>query len=117
MPTTDKLQQIALHALEDLKAIDIVTLDVRSITTIADTMIICSGNSNRHVKSLANNVITEAKKNKVTYLNFEGEREGEWIIVDLGDVVVHIMQAAARDFYRLEDLWEPIQIQRERSAK
>lgn len=112
-----ELQKIALDALHDLKAIDIVTLDIRGLTTIADTMIICSGSSSRHVKSLADNVITEAKKHKVTYLNFEGEKEGEWIIVDMGDVIVHVMQVATREFYKLEDLWEPIQLQREKNAK
>ena len=113
--STATLQDLAVNALNDLKAIDITIIDVREITTIADTMIICTGRSTRHVKSLAENVITEAKKHKVTYLNFEGEREGEWIIVDLGDVVVHIMQPVAREFYNLEDLWEPVQMQREQS--
>jgi ribosome-associated protein len=113
--STATLQELAVNALNDLKAIDLTIIDVREITTIADTMIICTGRSTRHVKSLAENVITEAKKFKVSYLNFEGEREGEWIIVDLGDVVVHIMQPAAREFYNLEDLWEPVQMQREQS--
>jgi ribosome-associated protein len=113
---TEELQKIALDALHDLKAIDVVTLDVRSLTTITDTMIICSGNSSRHVKSLADKVITEAKHHKVTHIKFEGEREGEWIVVDLGDVIVHVMQSSVREYYRLEDLWEPIQLQRERNA-
>jgi ribosome-associated protein len=113
---TEELEKIALDALNDLKAVDIVTLDIRDITTIADTMIICSGRSSRHVQSIAASVITDAKKNKVTYINFEGESEGEWIVVDLGDVIVHVMQAVAREFYNLEDLWEPIQMQRERKA-
>jgi ribosome-associated protein len=112
---TEELQVLATDALNDLKAIDLVTIDVRDITTIADTMIICSGSSSRHVKSLAENVIVQAKKQHVTYINFEGEREGEWVIVDLGDVIVHVMQAATREFYNLEDLWEPVQMQREKS--
>jgi ribosome-associated protein len=114
---TEQLQQLALDALNDLKAIDIVTLDVRGLTTIADTMIVCSGRSARHVQSIAQNVITSAKQHQLTYINFEGEREGEWVIVDLGDVIVHVMQAATREFYRLEDLWEPILLQRERNTK
>jgi ribosome-associated protein len=101
---TEDLEKIALDALNDLKAMDIVTLDIRDITTIADTMIICSGRSSRHVQSIA------------TYIHFEGERDGEWIIVDLGDVIVHVMQENARDFYKLEDLWAPIQLERERYA-
>jgi ribosome-associated protein len=109
------LRDLAVNALNDLKAIDLTVIDVRDITTIADTMIICTGRSSRHVQSLAENVITEAKRQQVTYLNFEGQHEGEWIIVDLGDVIVHVMQPAAREFYNLEDLWEPVQMQREQS--
>jgi ribosome-associated protein len=109
------LRDLAVTALNDLKAIDLTVIDVRDITTIADTMIICTGRSSRHVQSLAENVITEAKRQHVTYLNFEGQKEGEWIIVDLGDVIVHVMQPAAREFYNLEDLWEPVQMQREQS--
>jgi ribosome-associated protein len=115
MLTTEELQNLALNALNDLKAINPVTIDVRDITTIADSMIICSGSSSRHVKSIAENIITEAKKHKVSYINFEGERDAEWVIVDLGDVIVHVMQAHARTFYNLEDLWEPVLMQREKS--
>ena len=111
----EDLQNIALDALNDLKAIDVVTYDVRGMTTISDTMIICTGRSTRHVKSLAENVVTEAKAKKVDYIKFEGLREGEWVIVDLADVVVHIMIPSARDFYNLEDLWEPIKELREHS--
>lgn len=104
---TETLQKIAIDALEDLKAIDIVTIDVRTLTTIADTMIVCTGRSNRHVISLAENVVTNAKKHHVKFIHIEGKREGEWVIVDLGDVIVHVMQAATRELYSLEDLWEP----------
>ena len=111
---TEKIQEIALKALEDLKGIDIVSFDVKGMTTITDVMIICSGRSNRHVKSLAENVSMMAKQAKVSTVRMEGEREAEWIIVDLGDVVVHVMVPAAREFYHLEDLWEPVQKQREK---
>ena len=105
---TEQIVKFATHALNDLKAIDIITIDIRPLTFIADTLIICSGRSNRHVKSLAENVIVEAKKQQLGFIKSEGEREGEWIIADLGDVVVHVMLQSARDFYNLEDLWEPV---------
>lgn len=113
---TEQLQNIALEALNDLKALDLITIDVREITTLADVMIICSGRSNRHVKSLAENVVTKAKQNHLSYIKTEGEKEGEWVIVDLADVIVHIMLPATRTFYNLEDLWEPIQELREQNA-
>jgi len=105
---TDELQTLAIEALNDLKALDLIIIDIRQQTNIADTLIICSGRSNRHVKSLANNVVTKAKQRHVSYIKTEGEKEGEWVIVDLGDVIVHVMLPATREFYNLEDLWEPI---------
>lgn len=113
---TDELQTLAVEALDNLKAIDLVTIDVHEITSITDTMIICSGSSNRHVKSLAENVVKKAKEQNLNYIRTEGEKEGEWIIVDLGDVVVHIMLPSMRDFYNLERLWEPIKTIREQRA-
>lgn len=110
---TEQLQTLALDALNQLKAIDLVTIDVHNLTSLMDTMIICSGSSNRHVKSLAANLVKKAKEHHVSYLKTEGEQEGEWVIVDLADVVVHIMLPATRDFYQLEDLWEPIDTMRE----
>ena len=109
----EQIQQLAIDTLNDLKAIDIVSINVRGLTSITDIMIICSGRSSRHVKSMAENVVTAAKQNKLSYIKMEGEREGDWVIVDLADVVVHIMLPAMRDFYRLEDLWEPVLKQRE----
>lgn len=114
---TDTIQALALGAIHDLKAINAVTYDVREITTISDVMIICTGTSNRHVKSIAENVVKKAKEAKLSYIKMEGEREGEWVIVDLADVIVHVMLPAARQFYSLEDLWEPIEQMREKRSK
>lgn len=110
---TEQIQTIATDALNDLKALDIVTFDVRSLTSLTDVMVICSGRSTQHVKSLAQNVVKQAKAAELNYIKMEGEREGEWIIVDLADVVVHVMIQSARAFYNLEDLWEPINQLRE----
>jgi ribosome-associated protein len=112
----EQIQALTVEALNNLKAIDLVTIDVREITSITDTMIICTGTSNRHVKSLAENVVKQAKEHNLSYIKTEGEQEGEWIVVDLADVVVHIMLPATRVFYNLEDLWEPIQTMREQRA-
>lgn len=99
------LQKTALQALEDLKAQDIVALDIKKISNIADMIIICSGTSNRHVKALADNIVEHAKKAKFQVLGVEGETDCEWVLVDFGDIIVHIMQAKTREFYELEKLW------------
>jgi len=113
---TEQLQNIAVEALNDLKALDLITIDVHEITSLTDTMIICSGRSTRHVISLAENVVMKAKQNNLSYIKTEGQKEGEWVIVDLADVIVHIMLPATRTFYNLEDLWEPIKELREQHA-
>lgn len=104
----EELRDLAVTVLDDMKGIDIVTIDVRTLTSITDYMVICTGRSTRHVKALAESVATKAKEVKVDFVHTEGERESEWILVDLGDVVVHLMLAATRSFYSLEDLWEPV---------
>lgn len=102
---TDDLRALARRALEDLKAEDIIELDVRDKTSVADYLFIASGSSNRHVKSIANNVIAEAKHSGHQPLGVEGELEAEWVLVDLGDIIVHVMQPQVREFYDLESLW------------
>ncbi|NIA27703.1 MAG: ribosome silencing factor [Desulfobulbaceae bacterium] len=103
--TIDDLKKLAITALEDLKAEDITILDVKDKTTVTDWVIIASGTSSRHVKSIANNVIAEAKKAGKPPLGSEGEEDGEWVLVDMGDIVVHVMQKQVRDYYDLESLW------------
>jgi len=102
----DKLKKIVVDALEDLKAKDIVEIDVRDQSDVTDLMIIASGSSSRQVKSLAENVRQTAKDNGVESLGMEGEDTGEWVLVDLGDIVVHVMQEPVRKFYQLERLWQ-----------
>lgn len=101
----DAVEKLVLETLENTKAIDIVSLDVAAISSMMSKIIIASGTSTRHAKSLANNVVVAAKKAGLQPLGVEGQAGGEWVLVDLGDVVVHLMQAEARDFYELEKLW------------
>lgn len=101
----EALKQLVIDALDELKAINTVSLDVSALTDVMDYLVITSGTSSRHVKSLASNVSMEAKKQGVRPLGIEGNDVGEWVLVDFGDVVVHVMLPATRDFYDLERLW------------
>jgi len=112
----EDLRDLVMKVLDDVKGIDIITMDVRTLTTITDYMIVCTGRSTRHVKALADEVVIKAKEKHASFVRTEGDRESEWILVDLGDVVVHIMLAATRSFYSLEDLWEPIKDLREQKT-
>lgn len=103
--TTEQMKQLALTALEDLKAQDVQVMDVRGMTSITDVMIVASGTSDRHVKALADNVVEAVKKHGVEPIGVEGESSREWVLVDLGDVIVHVMHPQTRAFYNLEKLW------------
>lgn len=102
-----KLQKTAVNALEDIKARDIEVLDVRKQTSLCDSLIIASADSNRQVKALADHVRDRLKEAGATIIGVEGEESAEWILVDAGDIVVHIMQPAIRAYYNLEELWAP----------
>ena len=104
--STASLVKLVLGALEDMKAVNVQTIDVRGITDIADVMIIASGNSDRHVRSIAENVVTAAKHAGHPPNGVEGKVDAEWVLVDLHDVVAHIMLPRVREFYRLESLWD-----------
>jgi len=101
----DELKNIVLDALDDLKAKDTVVIDVRDKSTVTDIMIVATGTSNRQVKSLAENVTVKSKASGVIPIGVEGADAGEWVLVDLGDVVVHVMLDPVRRFYQLERLW------------
>jgi ribosome-associated protein len=102
---SEPLKELVIEALDDLKAVNTVSLDVTDLTDVMDYMVVASGTSNRHVKSLADNVCMEAKKQGMRPIGVEGQDAGEWVLVDFGDVVVHLMLPATRDFYDLERLW------------
>lgn len=101
----DQLLELVTTALEDIKAQNIRTLDVRGKTTLADFMVIASGTSGRHVQSAAEAVAMEAKQAGIQPLGIEGQESQEWVLVDLNDVIVHVMLPETRDFYNLEKLW------------
>lgn len=106
MLKSDQLKDIVVNVLDESKAQNIIVMDVRSLTTITDYMILGSGTSDRHVKSLAEKIVETAKNLGEQPLGIEGDRECEWVLVDLHDVVVHVMLPRVRDFYQLEKLWE-----------
>jgi ribosome-associated protein len=100
------LQGIVTAALDDMKAVNVKVLDVRGLTDIADTLIVASGNSDRHVRSIADRVIQRVKEAGFRPFGTEGKRDGEWVLVDLHDIVVHVMLPRVREFYGLERLWD-----------
>lgn len=105
-PRSTPLENIVTAALDDMKAVNVRVLDVRGLTDIADTFVIASGNSDRHVRSIADRVIQKARAAGFRTHGLEGERDSEWVLVDLSDVIVHVMLPRTREFYGLERLWE-----------
>ena len=103
---SQELVELVEESMRDLKAVDIHVLDVGAMTSITDFMVIASGTSDRHVRSIADRVVERAKLAGLSALGIEGHEYGEWVLVDLGDVVVHVMQPVTRDFYKLENLWD-----------
>jgi len=103
--TAETLSRELASALDAMKAMNIRTLDVRGLTSVADFLIIASGRSDRQVRALAQKAVECAKELKTPVLGIEGEREGEWVLVDLGDVIVHVMHPETRAYYQLEKLW------------
>ena len=102
---SEALTDLVVDALEDVKAKDIVRLDVRDMTTVTDYMVVASGTSNRHVKALVENVAEKAKEAGHRPVGIEGEEGGEWVLLDLQDTLVHVMLPKVREFYNLEKLW------------
>ncbi|MBY7975026.1 ribosome silencing factor [Vibrio fluvialis] len=101
----EELKDFLADKADDMKAVDIVTLDVQGKSSVTDYMIICTGTSKRHVSSIADHVASEAKKAGVEPLGIDGENEGEWVVVDLGTTMLHVMQEEHRAMYQLEKLW------------
>jgi ribosome-associated protein len=101
----EEIAKVAVNALEDIKGENIVVIDTEELSPLFSRMIVCTGNSNRQVKSLANNVAEEFKKHQIDIVGIEGEQGGEWVLVDSGDLVVHIMLPQVRAYYDLESLW------------
>lgn len=105
MLTIEEKTQAVVAALEDIKATDITVLDTSKLSSLFERMVIASGNSNRQTRALADNVVVKLKERGEEILGREGEETGEWILIDLGEVIMHIMQPAVRAYYNLEELW------------
>lgn len=108
-----ELKEQVIKALEDVKGQEIVCMDIRELTDIADFMIVATGNSNRQVKALVNNVVEEVKKSGVQPIGVEGQEQAEWVLVDLADVIVHVMLPKVREYYDIESLWSMTPSKRE----
>jgi ribosome-associated protein len=115
LPLED-IKAAVVDALEDIKAFDITVMDVRQMTTVTSYMIVASGNSTRQCKAIADNVREKLKEKGVDARGIEGEKDGEWVLLDLGEIVIHVMVPATRAYYNLEQLWSESQSRRAASA-
>ena len=104
---TISLKNKIIESLEDIKAVNPVAINVKNISSLTDFMIIASGTSNRHITAISEKVIDGLKQNKIKELKVEGQGDNDWVLVDVGDVIVHLMSSEAREFYDLESLWDP----------
>ena len=102
-----KLRDLVSSSIDELKAVDPVTINVKKLSSFTDYMIIASGTSNRHIQSIGEKVLEDLKVKNIKPLGLEGEGSEEWVLIDVGDVVLHLMSASARAFYDLESLWDP----------
>jgi ribosome-associated protein len=105
-PKAASLKTVVLDALDDMKALEVKFLDVRGLTDIADTMVIASGTSDRHVRSVAQRVVEKAKESGFRPHGVEGQQDGDWVLIDLNEMIVHVMLPRVREFYGLEKLWD-----------
>lgn len=101
-----KLRDLVFSSLDELKALDPVSINVKKISNFTDYMMIATGNSNRHIQALSEKVLSNLKENKIDFLGIEGQGEEGWILIDVGDVVLHLMSDRTRNFYDLESLWD-----------
>lgn len=117
MLTTEEKTQAVVAALEDIKANDITVIDTSKLSSMFERMVIASAQSTRQTRALADNVVVKLKERGAQVFGREGEESGEWILIDLGEVLVHVMQPAIRDYYNLEELWSKAQAVRPKLAK
>ena len=104
---TQKLKNKIINSLEDIKAVNPVAIDVTKISSLTDFMVIASGTSNRHIAAMSEHILEGLKETNISGIKIEGQGGDEWVLVDAGDVVIHLMSADAREFYDLESLWDP----------
>ena len=115
-PAVGDLLRLVRDELDEIKAEDVQVLDVRELTDVTDYMVVATGGTGRHVRAITEKVVVSAKHRGAPPLGVEGEREGDWVLLDLCDVIVHVMRPETRDLYQLEKLWSPVMAVRERTA-